>query len=62
MKRTELLQKYLRQERQTIHECSADYEHKIPKKGFEQQHEEATISADLLQEMIAEEAEKGIAR
>lgn len=49
MKRTELLQKYLRQERQTIHECSADYEHKIPKKGFEQQHEEATISADLLQ-------------
>lgn len=34
MKRTELLQKYLRQERQTIHETSADYEHKNPKTGL----------------------------
>ena len=54
MKRKDLLLKYLRQERQIIHETSADYEHKTPRKGFEQQHEEASISADMLLEMIAE--------
>lgn len=54
MERRDLLLKYLRQERQTIHETSADYEHKTPRKGFEHQHEEASISADLLLEMIAE--------
>ena len=54
MDRRDLLLKYLRQERQIIHETSADYEHKNPRKGFEQQHEEASISADMLLEMIAE--------
>lgn len=58
MTRKELLQKYLRQEKQTVFECSADYEHKTPKKGFEQQHEEANIAVDMLEEMITEEEAK----
>lgn len=54
MEKKELLKKYLRTEKQTVHETSADYEHKTPKKGFEQEHEEATIAMSLLEEMIAE--------
>ncbi|MGN0136541.1 hypothetical protein [Anaerotignum sp.] len=55
MTRKELLQTFLREKKQRVFECSADYEHKTAKKGFEQQHEEATIAVDMLEEMIAEE-------
>ncbi len=54
MTRKELLQKYYLKERQAVFEYSADFEHKTPKKGFEQQHEEATIAVSLLDEMLYE--------
>ena len=54
MTKKELLQTYLEEEKQTVFECSADYQHKTAKKGFEQQHEEAVIRVSLLEEMIDE--------
>lgn len=58
MTRIELLRKYLEKERQRLFETSADYKLKNPKKGFEQDHEEATIAISLLEELIAEEEAK----
>lgn len=57
MTKIELLKKYLEKERQRLFDTSADYKLQIPKKGFEQDHEEASISISLLEDMIAE-AEK----
>lgn len=57
MTKIELLKKYLEKEKQRLFETSADYKLQNPKKGFEQDHEEATIAISLLEDMIAE-AEK----
>lgn len=57
MTKIELLKKYLEKERQRLFDTSADYKLQNPKKGFEQDHEEASISISLLEDMIAE-AEK----
>ena len=58
MTRIELLKKYLEKERQRLFETSADYKLQNPKKGFEQDHEEATIAISLLEEMITDEYAK----
>lgn len=57
MTKIELLKKYLEKERQRLFDTSADYKLQNPKKGFEQDHEEASIAISLLEDMIAE-AEK----
>lgn len=57
MTKIELLKKYLEKEKQRLFETSADYKMQNPKKGFEQDHEEASIAISLLEDMIAE-AEK----
>lgn len=58
MTRIELLKKYLENEKQRLFETSADYKLQNPKKGFEQDHEEASIAIILLEELIAEEEAK----
>ena len=60
MTKIELLKKYLEKEKQRLFETSADYKMQNPKKGCEQDHEEATIAISLLEDMIAE-AEKQVA-
>lgn len=54
MTKKELLQEYLEKERQAVFEFSADYAHKTPKKGCENEHEEAVLKVSLLEDMISE--------
>jgi hypothetical protein len=57
MNKIKLLMKYYEQEMNEVFQTSADYKMTTAKKGFEERHEEATIRAEMLKEMI--EAEGG---
>lgn len=57
MDRVTLLMKYFEMEMNEVFQTSADYKMETAKKGFEERHEEATIRAEMLKELI--EAEGG---
>jgi len=52
MDEVKLLMKYYEQEMNEVFETSADYKMTTAKKGFEDRHEEATIRAEQLRDMI----------
>ena len=52
MTKLELLKKYLEEEKQKVHDASADFDHEIPKKGKEQEYEDAVLGMSLLEEII----------
>ena len=54
MTKKELLQEYLEEEKQKVHDASADFDHEIPKKGCEHKYEEAVLKVSLLEDMISE--------